>query len=209
MKTFKQFLGEDQWYEDPQFHYGSNLATFKEKVVGNEGYRGKVYKDVYGNKTVGIGSLVTPELPKTLRTVFPDKPKGWEQEIVAGRREISRNEAEQLKDYQATQKFDEIRKALDQDVFDRLHNEVQVGLADAHFRGSMLGKSGSPKTMELIRQGNLRAAGKEFLNNAEYRQAKASGKLGGITKRMEDFSNTLIKHADYSNPYLQPVNRNQ
>jgi len=205
MKSFKKFLGEDQWYEDPQFHYGSNLATFKEKVKGNEGFSSKIYKDVYGNPTIGFGALVDKGLPKTLRTVFPDKPKGWEQQVAAGKTEITRDEGEQLKDYQATQKFDQIRQALGQDTFDRLHNEVQVGLADANYRGSMLGKRGSPKTMEFIRQGNLRAAGKEFLNSAEFRKAKASGKMGGIPKRMEDFSNALIRNADYSNPYLPPV----
>lgn len=206
MKSFKQFLGEDQWYEDPQFNYGSNLATFKEKVKGNEGFSSKIYKDVYGNPTIGYGALVDKGFPKTLRTVFPDKPKGWEQEVATGRREISKDEAEQIKDYQATNKFEQIRQSLGQDVFDRLHGDVQVGLADANYRGSMLGKSGSPKTMELIRQGNLRAAGKEFLNNAEYRRAKANpGSAGGVIKRMEEFSKSLIQRADYSNPYLPPI----
>jgi GH24 family phage-related lysozyme (muramidase) len=209
MKTFKQFLNEERWYEDPQFHYANNLTTFKEKVKGNEGFSSKIYKDVYGNPTIGIGSLVNKDFPKTVRTVFPDKPKGWEHEVAAGRQEITRDEAEQLKDYQATNKFGEIRKELGQDIFDRLHDNVQVGLADAHYRGSMLGPSGSPKTMKLIRQGNLRAAGKEFLNNEEYRRAKASGKMGGIVKRMEEFSKALIDNADYVRPYLLPIDKSQ
>lgn len=208
MKTFKEFLNEDRWYEDPTANYGYNTLTFKQELEPTEGFESKVKPDPKGIPTVGIGAKVDKDLPGTLRAVFPDKPKGWEYDLVKGRASITREEGQQLKDYQADQKFAQIRKALNPDIFDRLHNDVQVGLADAHYRGSMLGPKGSPKTMQLIRQGNLRAAADEFLDNDEYRFAKANPKkLGGVATRMEKFAQTLRDRADYQNTELPPAGR--
>jgi GH24 family phage-related lysozyme (muramidase) len=207
MKTFKEFLSEDRWYEDPQFNYGSNLLAFREKVKENEGFRSKVYKDSYGNPTIGYGTLIDDSFPKTIAKLFPDKPKNWARQLSKGKVEMTQDEAEKIMSHHTTNKFDEIRREIGPDIFDRLHNKIQTGLADEHYRGG-IGGGKSPKTMDLIRQGKLKEAGKEFLDNEEYRKAKAPGSnSSGVGTRMDQLSNDMIQNAEYENTELPPAQK--
>jgi GH24 family phage-related lysozyme (muramidase) len=188
-------------------NYGYALNSFRDSVKDEEGFRPKKYPDPKGKPTIGYGALIDASFPAAIRTAFPEKPKNWGQELASGRGSMTKGEAERLKQYHTETKFGEIRKSLGSDIFDRLHGDVQAGLADAHYRGSMLGPKGSPKTMALIRKGDLRAAADEFLKNDEYRYAKANPeKLGGVATRMEKFADTLRAHADYENSELPPRN---
>lgn len=64
--------------------------------------------------------------------------------------------------------------------------ELRANIISSTYRGSM---SGSPKTRMLINAGRFKEAAVEFLNNDEYRKAKASG--SGVAQRMERVANAI------------------
>jgi len=60
--------------------------------------------------------------------------------------------------------------------------EIQAPLVSEWFRGSLVQ---SPETRKLIKAGKFEEASKQFLNNAEYKNAKKRGR-SGIRERMEE-----------------------
>jgi len=93
------------------------------------------------------------------------------------------------------ERLPEIRRQIPN--FDSLPIELKVPLLGSWFRG---GVSGSPKTKELIAEGNFTEAAKEFLRNKEYEESKteegrAKG-MRGIGLRMEEFSEALRRHGE-------------
>ncbi len=93
------------------------------------------------------------------------------------------------------ERLPEIRRQIPN--FDSLPIELKVPLLGSWFRG---GVSGSPKTKELIAEGNFTEAAKEFLRNEEYEESKteegrAKG-MRGIGTRMEEFSAALQRHGE-------------
>ena len=96
------------------------------------------------------------------------------------------------KDIQVREK--PIKKLLPE--FDVYPTELQVPLASSYFRGSL---GGSPKTVQLINERKYSEAADEFLDNDEYRNAKARGRAG-IRPRMERTSNALRKFGTGQHP---------
>lgn len=132
-----------------------------EHIKQNEGVRYKMYKDVYGNWTIGIGHLV---LPKEFLQ-FKDKT-------------LSEAEVQQLFRVDVSKKIKMVRRTFG-DKFDTFSEELKKVIIDGYFRGDL---SGSPKTISLIKQGRFQDAAREYLNNAEYVRAKESG--SGVARRM-------------------------
>lgn len=77
---------------------------------------------------------------------------------------------------------------------DSYPEELKNLMISSVYRG---GLSGSPATMKLINEGDYTAAGAEFLNNDEYRDAKKAG--SGVAKRMERLANSLASYGE-TNP---------
>lgn len=71
---------------------------------------------------------------------------------------------------------------------DSYSEELRKNIISSTYRG---GITGSPKTRALIVSGCYDLAAEEFLNNREYRKAKAAS--SGIAKRMERLSTALSK----------------
>jgi len=73
-------------------------------------------------------------------------------------------------------------------------DDLTISLIDSYFRG---GLSGSPDTLELLKEGKFSEASKEFLDHDEYRQSKGGfgekGHLPGIAKRMEIHAGEMLK----------------
>jgi GH24 family phage-related lysozyme (muramidase) len=155
----------------------------------SEGWRSRVYKDHKGNATVGHGALVDSSFRGTMKQVFPKQSDEWINKVATGNTELTASQGHDLLSHQAKQKFGETRKMIGDKLFDTMHPELQTALSDAHFRGSL---RGSPKTLALIRAGDLSGASKEFLDNDEYRQSVKD--KTGVHKRMENISKTLAKH---------------
>lgn len=146
-------------------------------VAANEGRRNVVYKDSKGLPTVGIGHLVTPK-----------EKKKFEGRV------LSDAEVDNLFAADIAEKMTIIRRKLG-DSFDSLPAPAQIAVVDGFFRGDM---SGSPKALNLIKQGKLTEAADEYLNNAEYRASVAknkSGKAHGVAARMERNADALRQAA--------------
>lgn len=155
----------------------------------SEGWRPRLYKDHKGNPTVGHGALVDGSFKSTMKKVFPHQSDEWVKKVSSGNMELTAAQGHELLTYQAREKHNETRNMIGHDMFDNMHPELQTALTDAHFRGSL---RGSPKTMALIKAGDLQGASKEFLNNDEYRQSVKQ--KTGVYKRMENVSKVLAKY---------------
>ena len=70
--------------------------------------------------------------------------------------------------------------------FNDYSENLQMFVVDGFFRGDL---SGSPKTLDLLKQGNFEEASKEFLDHNEYKAAVKSG--SGVASRMEDISEAI------------------
>lgn len=152
-----------------------------------EGFRSRRYNDHKNNPTVGHGALIDSTLNGTLEKVFPYQSKDWRQKILTGNAELSRAQAHDLITHQARQKHDHIRDLIGHEMFDSMHPELRMHLASEHFRGSI---AGSPKTMKLIKMGDLKGASAEFLDSDEYR-ANTDNSVG---ERMKKLSELLAKN---------------
>lgn len=145
------------------------IKKFKNTLRQEEGFRPDAYKPVPTEKyfTIGYGHY-GPDVNPNMR--------------------ITKDVAESLLDKDVRARFKTIQKVIPK--FLSLPESLQDAVFSEHYRGSIMG---SPKTRSLINQGRFEEAGKEFLRNEEYRNAKADGKPG-IRPRMERVSEELIKY---------------
>lgn len=155
----------------------------------SEGWRPRLYKDHKGNPTIGHGALVDSSFHSTMKKVFPHQSDDWVKKVASGNMELTAAQGHQLLTHQAREKHGETRNMIGHEMFDSMHPELQTALTDAHFRGSL---RGSPKTLGLIKSGDLKGASEEFLNNDEYRQSVKQ--KTGVHKRMENVSKALAKY---------------
>jgi len=126
-------------------------------IQKNEGVRYQVYTDTNGHQTIGIGHKVKPG--ESFGIIDDTKV----QELFA----------EDIREHLVR-----CRKTLSN--FDSHPVQVRVAILDGFYRGCL---SGSPKTLELMRQGRFLEASDEYLDNREYRRSRAAGT--GVYKRMD------------------------
>ena len=138
-----------------------------EKLKEDEGVRPRIYKDHYGNWTIGVGHLVTPEELPYYRN-----------------RTLSQKEIFDLLDKDIDWKLSLVKK--DFPKFDSYPFDLKMMIVNGYYRGDL---SGSPRTKALIRQGKYKEAADEYLDNKEFRrEAKAKS---GVYKRMLKNANVL------------------
>ena len=89
-------------------------------------------------------------------------------------------------------------KAFDGLKFEDHSDNLQKQIISATFRGSW---GGSPKTRQLLAEGEYELAAKEFLNNGEYRKAKndPNSPKKGIVKRMNAVAQALLDEGEMNN----------
>lgn len=131
-------------------------------IRSHEGVRNKMYKDIYGNLTIGIGHLVKPEEVA--------KFKG---------KTLTENEIEAIFKRDVKNKLILIHHHFG-NKFESFPNKLKIAILDGYFRGDL---SGSPVTRSMIMKGRFGDAAKEYLNNREYQQAKKDN--SGVASRME------------------------
>jgi hypothetical protein len=138
-----------------------------DRLKKEEGVRAKMYKDHYGNPTIGIGHLITPEELPYYRN-----------------RTLSQKEIMDLLNKDIDWKLSLIKK--DFPKYDSYPFDLKMMIANGYFRGDL---AGSPRTKMLIKQGKFKQAADEYLDNVEYRrEAKAKS---GVYKRMLHNANIL------------------
>lgn len=102
---------------------------------------------------------------------------------------ISETEAENLLDEELKKKIALARQLLPN--FDSYSPELKKHVVSSVYRGSL---SGSPKTLELLRQGNFTAASQEFLDNDEYRRSLKE--KTGVAPRMQAVAEAMSKEKE-------------
>lgn len=153
---------------EPKSNPDAFISKAYQYIKAHEGVRNEMYKDIYGNWTIGIGHLVKPE----------------EMKLYSGRK-LSDKEVEDLFVKDITNKVALIRKHFGKD-FEKYSDGMKVAILDGYFRGDL---SGSPKTRMLLKSRRFPEAAKEYLNNKEYEAAKKSG--SGVAKRMKHNAQTI------------------
>jgi len=135
-------------------------------LVKREGKYPRMYKDIYGHPTIGIGHLVKPhEMAKYKNAV------------------LSPHEMYTLMYADINEKLTAVRKDFPR--FDSYPEKLKMIIVDGYFRGDL---SGSPTTKKLIRLGKYKQAADEYLDNVEYRNSVKAGT--GVAKRMRQ--NALV-----------------
>lgn len=162
--------------------YRSNVKSFDntnsfikraaDYIKRNEGVRNKLYKDSKGKWTVGIGHLVTPQ----------------EYNRFAGRT-LSDSEVLELFNKDIQSKLFLVRQHFGS-KFDNYSDNLKIAILDGYFRGDL---SGSPKARALLKAGDFDGAAREYLNNAEYRKAQATG--SGVAARMQRNASIMSSEA--------------
>ena len=153
---------------------GANIDAekFKETIRKAEGLKLEPYKDK-DKYSIGYGHLLV------------DGPTG---NISVDR--IDKKDAEALLEKDVQVRLKEVNRLLPD--FKNFPEDAQQAIFSEYYRGSI---GQSPVTRKLINQGKYAEAAKEFLNNKEYIDADKN-KMGGIKKRMEAVSNSLMKMSE-------------
>jgi GH24 family phage-related lysozyme (muramidase) len=156
---------------------GLELEAYK-VIRRHEGFKDKVYTDTKGNKTIGIGTLIGDGSEEAYKK-SPYFNKTIDEDQAA---EIAK---EAIKEKIATSE-----KLLGKDYLYSLSPELQAQIVSSVYRG---GFSGSPNAQRLLKAGKFEEAAKEYLDNEEYRQAKAV--KSGVAKRMEETAAIMAAEA--------------
>lgn len=161
--SFSNYYNANINFAKPQAAQTGDITSKAAQYVRrHEGSRNRLYKDSRNYWTIGIGHLVTPqELPRFKNRVLSDA----EIESIFAKDLASKMQLINAK-FGAT--------------FNTFSDNLKCAVIDGYFRGDL---PGSPKTIDLLLQGNFEKAAAEYLNNKEYHNAKASG--SGVAKRME------------------------
>ncbi len=164
--------------EEPAPDYENKGLADKafEVIRKHEGFRAKPYLDTNKNWTVGIGTLIG---------------KGTDADLKASPffgKEISESTAKDLATKAIAEKITLAKKLVGADTFKGFSPDLQAQLVSGAYRGDI---TGSPKALKLLSQNDFAGAAREFLDNEEYRKAKAA--KSGVASRMEEMADALKK----------------
>ena len=159
-------------------------------ITESEGFRDTPYRDPYGYWTVGYGTKIGDGSDEALAQSPYANRRSISQAHGASNENEARNIARNMARGTAQEKLGILRNPENLgDSFDGLPRDLQILIVDSAYRG---GITGSPNTMRHIREGNLRTASAEFLNNDEYRDAlQPDADAPGVAIRMQRLSEAL------------------
>ena len=146
-----------------------DLNVYMDYIAEHEGFRSKPYKATKDEKylTIGFGH--------------------YGEDVSENQPEITREQGKIILKEDIKVRLAEIKKAIPN--FDKLSLDLRKNLISSWFRGALVQ---SPKTRRLINEGKYKEAAKEFLDNDEYRNAKARDRAG-VVDRMNAVANALMK----------------
>lgn len=153
-------------------------------IRGHEGFSPTAYTlkgETY--PTVGYGHNMAPGTSNLFGKLFGTSVDY--NAVSTGKQALTRVQADQLLNQDILTKSNLANVKIPS--LPTLPENVRNSVIDGFYRGDL---SGSPKTIGLINKGDWAGAGKEFLNNNEYRNATSLGKPG-IIPRMDNIANTF------------------
>ena len=142
-------------------------------VLEDEGYRLLPYEDTSGNLTTGIGNFGYD--PRDTKTgSFSDFRSSYDRALTTP------SEATDLAVKNIEEKIATAKRVLTPSVYDGLSEQAKLAVINMIFRGDLLK---THRTTKLIKQGRMKEAAVELLDNNNYRDSKKAGT--GIWKRFE------------------------
>jgi GH24 family phage-related lysozyme (muramidase) len=147
-----------------------------EVVRKHEGFKSEPYLDHKKNWTIGIGTLIGT---------------GKEADLKASpyyKKSINEETAKNIALGDINKKIDLSKRLLGPEKFDSFSPRLQAQIVQGAYRGDI---TGSPKTLQLLKQGNFKEASKEFLNSEEYRKSKQD--KTGVAGRMEEIAAAIAE----------------
>ena len=152
------------------------LEAFK-VIRRHEGFKPEAYKDSNKGKwTIGIGTLIGD-----------GSEEAYKKSPYYGK-VLNEEQAKKIAEGDIKAKITKAEGLLGRDYLYSLSPDLQAQIISSVYRG---GLSGSPNTQKLLKSGRFEEAAKEFLDNDEYRKAKA--KNSGVAKRMEETAAIMAK----------------
>lgn len=137
-------------------------------IRGYEGYKPAAYQDSNGKWTIGVGTLIG---------------KGSDSDLKSSpyyKKTINETTAKSLAQTKITEKINLIKVLVGESTFNEFSPNLQAHLVSGAYRGDI---TGSPKAIQFLKNQQFEQAAKEYLDNDEYRKAKA--KKNGVAPRME------------------------
>jgi GH24 family phage-related lysozyme (muramidase) len=145
-----------------------------EVIRKHEGFKSEPYQDTGKKWTVGIGTLIG---------------RGTDADLKASpfyKKKIDEATAKQIALGDISKKIDLTKRLLGPEVFDSFSPKLQAQIVSGAYRGDI---TGSPKALSFLKEGKFQEAAKEYLDNKEYKAAKAS--KSGVAGRMEEVASTI------------------
>lgn len=158
--TFKQFYQSDIKSFNTTEDFIKQAMDY---IKLNEGKKNTLYY-VYGKPHIGIGHLVRPE-----------------ELLLYKNKVLSDTEIETLFAKDLQKKLQQVKSQFGS-AYDNFSSKLKIVILDGYFRGDL---SGSPNTLNLLKQGKYADAAAEYLDNNEYRAAKIKHPTKGVAARME------------------------
>jgi len=176
--------------ESENNNVGDSNLSYATYVANNEGRKSKVYdpipQDGKYEPTIGVGHyLDRGDSRETFKRVLPEVNY---DEVYNKRRELEDEEIDKLLSEDIKIYVKRAKNRIPK--FDEFPLYVRQAIVDGFYRGDL---SGSPKTLRYINNGEFGKASKEYLDNNEYRNAKALGRPG-IRKRMRANAAKFLKY---------------
>jgi len=143
-------------------------------IRGYEGVKLEPYRDTKAKWTVGIGTLIGA---------------GTDADYKASpfyKKQLDLPTAKALATKEISKKITLIKDLVGPETFNNFSPDLQAHLVSGAYRGDI---TGSPKALKLLSQQDFTGAAQEFLDNKEYRKAKAE--KSGVAKRMADMAEII------------------
>ena len=134
------------------------------------------YRDSKKNWTIGIGTLIGDGSDAALKA-SPYYNKS-----------IDEATAKALADKAIKDKLALSKRLIGPETFDKFSPDLKAHIVSGAYRGDI---TGSPKTLNLLKQNDFQNAALEYLNNKEYKDAKKAG--SGVAARMEETAAIIKK----------------
>lgn len=174
-----------------QVEQSATWDEYVEHFEREEGVRTRVYRDTSGNLTIGIGHLMTMNDRELFEELFGQDEGFNYDHIISGRAELTREQVDTLFEHDLFRIIDRVERAIPE--FNNLPGYVQIAITDGFFRGDL---SGSPRTLELINNGDWDEVSAEYLDNNEYRASRRRGPRHGVWQRMDRNAAAFQRYAD-------------
>lgn len=142
----------------------------------HEGFKPEPYLDHKKNWTIGIGTLIG---------------KGKDADLKASpyyKKSINEETAKNIALGDINKKIELSMRLLGPEKFNSFSPRLQAQIVQGAYRGDI---TGSPKTLQLLRDGKFAEASKEFLNSEEYRKSKQD--KTGVAGRMEEIAAAIAE----------------